>query len=203
MKKIFVILLALAVALPLSAQDQKRLAPAVQTLDVQYQCFENGEPTTNNIVLNATWEQTIVKYPNDEVMVMDYENGIYQDLVEFRGETLAVNHHFKLGEGLKLISENSQTLFSWHCNVYRSEDGRVELWATANPGFSGTPAPEYGVVEGVVLRIIVDGQTVIDAVKFNRSIHPPQVNIPENIKVVSPTVFNSAVICNQLDKHYN
>ncbi len=198
MKRIFGILTLALLILPLSAQEITRAMPAVRGVIVEYAIFESGEPAPLSATLNANWEYAKVESDQSETLILDYSADKYYSTAEFMGRELAVSHNLNLNRGVELISQDSEKLFSWDVSIYRSLDGRVEIWATQNLGPHGTPAPEYGVVDGIVLRVVVDGVTIIDATSLERSIMPVEVTPPSELKIVSQSTFNSAVICNEI-----
>jgi hypothetical protein len=78
-------------------------------------------------------------------------------------EVISTSTPFEIGKNLKKISDD--TYLGLPCAVYRTSinSNTIDIWATTAVAFKGTPQPNVGVPEGLVLRVVRNGDTVQEA----------------------------------------
>jgi hypothetical protein len=79
------------------------------------------------------------------------------------GEVISTATPFELGKNLKTIGE--ETYLGLPCTVYRTiiNSNTIDIWATTAVSIKGTPQPNVGVPEGLVLRVVRNGDSVQEA----------------------------------------
>ena len=72
-----------------------------------------------------------------------------------------------MGKDLKVIGQ--EKYLGLNCTIVRTSvrSNTIEIWYTNDIAFRGTPQPGVGVPDGLVLRVIRNGDTVQEAVAIN------------------------------------
>lgn len=163
MKKILTLLL---VAVTLNVVAQKRGIPRVTGVEVVY-----TDQTRLRVIGTKSEYKTVVAETKKTAGTQPREATYidYKALKSFRtallpdGDTVTVKGSFEMNRNLKVV--RTEKLLGWECQVSQTDinSNTIEIWHTNNLGFNGTPIPGVGVPDGLVLKIAVNGQPIIEA----------------------------------------
>lgn len=151
----------------LYAQPTKNIQKVVG-VSVDYQSSSNGQIRGRSINLTAIGEKSAVKLGSESVFV-DYANDkFYNTTVLPSGRMITMERGFVPSRGLEKVGE--EKILGWDCVKYRTSirSNTIEIWATKSLGFSGTFQPESGVPDGLVLKIVRNGNNVTQAVQIKQ-----------------------------------
>lgn len=145
--------------------------PRVTGVRVTYNSAEQLEPFFEVL----TFDKVSLSKPlgNKETITTVYTNFATMQqgsiTVLSSGDSISSRSDFKYAK-YKVVG--NEMVCGWNCVKYRaSTKGKlVEIWATDNIGFNGTPAPEYGVINGLVLKVAVNGNVSFNATYVDRLI---------------------------------
>lgn len=108
---------------------------------------------------------------------IDYADTTYYQWAELpSGEIISSPRHFTLGKNLKHVGED--TWLGLPCEIVRTiiNSNTIDIWFTRAIPFRGTPQPGVGVPDGLVLRVIRNGDQIQQAVDIR-----PLKQIPSNL----------------------
>ena len=109
---------------------------------------------------------------------MDYAANEYYRWAELpSGEIISSATAYEMDKDLKVIGQ--EKYLGLNCTVVRTSvrSNTIEIWYTNDIAFRGTPQPNMGVPNGLVLRVVRNGDTVQEAtaitpVKEEKSLLP-------------------------------
>lgn len=170
MKSLYCILY-LCVALIFSADAQRPVRGGVQRVvgvNVMYQSSFNGKPNGSSFNLTAGGDRSSVKIGDEQIFVDYGDRKFFNMSVLPSGDTITMVRDFPSASALEVVG--SEKILDWNCIKYRTSirSNTIEIWATTDLGFSGTFQPEYGVPQGLVLKVSRNGNTVTQAVELNQ-----------------------------------
>ena len=99
---------------------------------------------------------------------MDYSANEYYNWASLpNGDIISSAKGYEMGKDMKVIRQDKY--LGLNCTVVRTSvrSNTIEIWYTNDIAFRGTPQPGVGVPDGLVLRIIRNGDTVQEAVAIN------------------------------------
>ena len=99
---------------------------------------------------------------------MDYAANEYYNWASLpNGDVISSAKGYEMGKDMKVIRQDKY--LGLNCTVVRTSvrSNTIEIWYTNDIAFRGTPQPGVGVPDGLVLRIIRNGDTVQEAVAIN------------------------------------
>lgn len=170
MKSLYCVLYLCSVLI-FSADAQRPVRGGVQRVvgvNVLYQSSFNGKPTGATFDLTAGPNRSWVKVGDEQIFV-DYSCRRFLNMTVLPvGDTITMMRDFPSASALEVVG--SEKILGWNCTVYRTSirSNTIEIWATTDLGFSGTFQPESGVVDGLVLKVSRNGNTVTEAVELNQ-----------------------------------
>ena len=110
---------------------------------------------------------------------MDYSANEYYNWASLpNGDIISSAKGYEMGKDLKVIRQDKY--LGLNCTVVRTSvrSNTIEIWYTNDIAFRGTPQPGVGVPDGLVLRVIRNGDTVQEAVAIN-PVKEEQTLLPE------------------------
>ncbi len=96
---------------------------------------------------------------------MDYSANEYYNWASLpNGDIISSAKGYEMGKDLKVIGQDK--FLGLNCTIVRTSvrSNTIEIWYTNDLAFRGTPQPGVGVPDGLVLRVIRNGDTVQEAV---------------------------------------
>lgn len=174
MKKalILVFISAIFIASTFTAQGQpNRGVPKVSGVRVTY--VSGGQVPFFEVVTHG---KLSVARPLDEAIPFDSISINYAKMeiksfsVAESGDTILSRKSFEYPK--YKVKKRDVIVCGWKCVLYKAriKSDTIEIWATDNVGFNGTPAPQYGVVNGLVLRIARNKKNIFEAEYVQRLI---------------------------------
>ena len=110
---------------------------------------------------------------------MDYSANEYYNWASLpSGEIISSAKGYEMGKDMKVIGQ--EKYLGLNCTIVRTSvrSNTIEIWYTNDIAFRGTPQPGVGVPDGLVLRVIRNGDTVQEAVAIN-PVKEEQALLPE------------------------
>lgn len=164
MKKVLILVFISAV-FTAYGQPNKGSIPKVSGVRVTYVSESNKLPFFEVV----THEKISIARPLDEAMPFDSVSINYATReiesvsVAESGDTAWARKSFQYPN--YKIKKRDVIVCGWKCALYkvRIKSDTIEIWATDNVGFNGTPAPQYGIVDGLVLRVARNKEIIFDA----------------------------------------
>ena len=95
---------------------------------------------------------------------MDYSANEYYNWASLpNGDIISSAKGYEMGKDMKVIGQ--EKYLGLNCTVVRTSvrSNTIEIWYTNDIAFRGTPQPGVGVPDGLVLRVIRNGDTVQEA----------------------------------------
>ena len=110
---------------------------------------------------------------------MDYSANEYYNWASLpNGDIISSAKEYEMGKDLKVIGQ--EKYLGLNCTIVRTSvrSNTIEIWYTNDIAFRGTPQPGVGVPDGLVLRVIRNGDTVQEAVAIT-PVKEEQTLLPE------------------------
>lgn len=172
MKKISVFLTLLVIGCVTTTSLAQNGAPRVRGVDVY---FENG------VMMNVIDSESMCyKIREDkraristpvETTFVDYNNmKFYQMAVLPDGDTVTQVAPFEYNKNLTVVRKDK--VLGWECKVATTSvnSNSIEIWYTDNLGYKGTPIPQWGVPDGLVLKVVRNGKPIYNAERLDQTI---------------------------------
>jgi hypothetical protein len=172
-------------SLAVNAQNYAKKLKGAKAVEVTYQSSYKGKVSPNGMKLTIVGERGVLstvdlsdQLPKDDASkssarpnstpfaktFLDYsENRSLRRAELPSGEVISTSTPFEIGKNLKVLRE--ETYLGLPCTVYRTSvnSNTIDIWATTAVSYKGTPQPNVGVPEGLVLRVVRNGDTVQEA----------------------------------------
>jgi hypothetical protein len=165
------------------AQNYVKKLKGAKAIEVTYQSSYKGTVSPNGMKLTISGDRAALQSvelqnvqvnqdgpkarPTSSSLVRTYidygENRSLRRAELPTSEVISTSTPFEIGKNLKKISDD--TYLGLPCAVYRTSinSNTIDIWATTSVAFKGTPQPNVGVPEGLVLRVVRNGDTVQEA----------------------------------------
>lgn len=143
---------------------------------------------------------------------MDFDAGkVYKQARLPKGNVISTSFPFEVDKGFTYVGE--ENYLGLKCKVVRTvvRSNTMEVWYTDNLPFRGTPQPEVGVPNGLVLKVIRNGNRVQAATRINAVKHSAQSLLPQSwgeakdaadyqyainhCRVITVPVFDQQTVC--------
>lgn len=172
MKKSLVILLLLSLVFQTEAKSKKDF----KTVRITYQTSFNNKPdSTSTTVMQISDNIARISYTSTRQEKDDAIQNIYLDYTNKQetkvaqlngGETIYTTRTFVLNDGLTPQPE-TEKIAGYNCKKVTASinSNRLEIWYTTELGVMGSMQPATAIPEGVVLKIVRNGQREEKAVK--------------------------------------
>ena len=223
MRKVCIALALVVISMGVQAQNYAKKLGKAPAIAVLYQSVYKGKVSPGGVTMLVKGQQ--VKMGDFDVSKPDVvEPGAlvqrsymdYKNLCSFKratlpnGEVISCASPIVLGKDFKEIGE--ETLLGLHCKKVRTvlRSNTIDVWYTTDLPFRGTPQPGVGVPDGLVLKIVRNGDMVQEATTLlryngNESLLPEdwgQMLEPDNYQyainqsgVISVPVFDQQTVC--------
>ncbi|MBD8346355.1 PNGase F N-terminal domain-containing protein [Dysgonomonas sp. HGC4] len=212
MKKSLVILLLLSLVFQTEAKSKKDF----KTVRITYQTSFNNKPdSTSTTVMEISDNIARISYSSTrqekddaiQNIYLDYTNNQETKVAQLNGgETIYTTRTFVMNDGLTPQPE-TEKITGYNCKKVTASinSNRLEIWYTTELGVMGSMQPTTAIPEGVVLKIVRNGQREEKAVKVEllkepTSLQPvltgSQLSAPaynykiQQSKVIAVDVFN-------------
>ena len=172
MKKSLLLLLLLSLVIQVEAKGKKDF----KTVRITYQISFNNKPdSTSTTVMEisdnvARINSTSTRQEKDDVVqntYLDYINNKEIKVAQLSGgETFYTTRNFVINDGLTPQPE-TEKIAGYDCKKVTASinSNRLEIWYTTQLGVMGSMQPGTAIPEGVVLKIVRNGQREEKAVK--------------------------------------
>ncbi len=185
MKKLILLLSVFALvggnATTTSAQKKqtRKKAPKVQNVTINYQWTYNNIPTKAKTTITAEKGITKISVNKFETQYLDYTDSMLYSMCDLGDRQFSTATPFEVGANFQKVGVD--TILNWPCVKYHAtvKSNSIQVWATEELGFEGTPITGYGVPKGMVLKVVRNGNETTEAVEVKRgsgnfSVRPEQ-----------------------------
>lgn len=182
MKQLCVFMLCLAVCVGAKAQNYAKKLKKAQGIEVVYQTVYKDKVRPGGMLMTVAGDQVKlepvrpqkanetsapVKGRLQQTSYIDYSRRCsYKRAVLPNGEVIFAVSPFEYGEGFKEVGEG--THLGLHCKIVRTvlRSNTIDVWYTNDLAFRGTPQANVGVPDGLVLRVIRNGDMIQEAAEI-------------------------------------
>lgn len=108
-----------------------------------------------------------------ETTFVDYDKmEYYQMAILPNGDTVTQKTPFEYNKNLTVAVERQEKILGWECKVATTSvnSNSIEIWYTDNLGYKGTPIPQWGVPDGLVLKVVRNGNAMYTAERLDQTI---------------------------------
>ncbi|MEN7548376.1 PNGase F N-terminal domain-containing protein [Rapidithrix thailandica] len=164
---------------------------------IKYKVVVNGEERSRYGYTELHYHQNVVKIQkvrsgNAQQIPTTPDEATYIDLTQEKIFDLAIlntGNRFHTASAIAdlpevEITEETQEILGYTCKkaTLLLFSNRIDLWFTTETGLRGTPYPQGGLTEGVVLKMVRNGsyELVADAIEFIKPKKMPAL-LPENL----------------------
>ena len=171
------------IATSVYAQVSPKKFKKAKGIEVTYQSSYKGKVRPGEMIMKVSGDQVslesampkidrkpvedgrpIYKMPKTKSF-MDYSANEYYRWAELpSGEIISSASTYEIGKDLKVVGQ--EKYLGLNCTVVRTSvrSNTIEIWYTNDIAFRGTPQPNVGVPDGLVLRVVRNGDTAQEAV---------------------------------------
>ncbi len=161
------------------AQNIAKKVRKAKAIEVTYQSSYKGKVSPGKTIMTVSGNEVSVESRRDmeaqtsqkplrHPLTKTFIN--YADMKEYRwaklpdGKTIFAENPFSFGTALKEIKK--EKYLGLECTVMRTSinSNTIDIWYTTEIPFRGTPQPGVGVPDGLVLRVVRNGDQVQEAV---------------------------------------
>ena len=146
-----------------------------KTIRVTYPIERGGSPSTSKTIMEISdgWVRIQTDFGNIDydtpiqTTYLDYINGREIKTALLKGdESIYTTRSFKINEGLELQDE-TEVIAGYLCKKAKTviNTNTIEIWYTFELGMMGSVQPGVGVPDGVVLKVVRNGNSVAVASK--------------------------------------
>lgn len=201
-----------------SAQVSPKKFKKAQGIEVTYRSSYKGKVYPGGMVMKVSGDQVALEnvFPNREKKAedterpayklpvtksyMDYSAGEFYRWAELPdGDVISSATAYQLNKDLKVIGQ--EKFLGLNCTVVRTSvnSNTIEIWYTNDLAFRGTPQPNVGVPDGLVLRVVRNGDatqeaTTITPVKEAKTLLPESWGQKMNAQIYQYRINHSNVI---------
>jgi len=171
MKKIFAFILLSCFFIQINAKPTKK------AVRITYQTMFNGKTDTGSYTIMDIWgdyasicTETDKRQADDPVQTiyLDYTNNTEtKTAILGNRESIRTSRIFKLNDGLTFLDE-TEKIAGYNCKKAKTiiNSNTLEIWYTTELGVKGSMQPNVGIPDGVVLKVVRNGQRAETAVKI-------------------------------------
>lgn len=146
-----------------------------KNLTIKYLTSYNGETdTTSCTTVEATPQAAKIWYNGEEEYPDAPKKCTYIDYITktctntatlSEGKTIATQTSFEYNKDWKFSAETDEILgYSCHKATTTINSNRIEIFYATDTLYKGTPVPNFGITNGLIFKVIVNGNRVIEAV---------------------------------------
>ena len=189
-KRICALLIGSLVLTAASAQNYAKKLKKANAIEVTYRSTYKGKVYPGGTLMKIYGDQVKLESikPNDgkqeeqkektlrQDSYIDYSRRLsYRRAVLPNDEVVYTNSAFDYGEGLKEVKQDKY--LGLNCKVMRTviNSNTIDVWYTNDVAFRGTPQANVGVPDGLVLRVVRNGESVQEATSIKAMKKPAQL----------------------------
>lgn len=156
--------------LALNAQDLAKKLKNAKGIEVTYQTLYKGKVIPDEMIMRVKGDEVSLtsstpqtEFPKTESF-LNYSSGkFYRRAVLSGGKVISTITLFKSGEGFKDIGK--EKFLGLDCTLLRTSinSNTIDVWYTTAIPFRGTPQAGVGVPDGLVLKIVRNGDMIQQA----------------------------------------
>lgn len=206
-KRVWTLILCVAVLSVASAQNLQKKLRNAKGIEVTYQFVNKGKIRPGQVLMAVSGDQVALKSvrpdnagasrPEKKLKETSYID--YSVLKAYRfaqlpdGEVISSVTPFRYGEGFKEAGEGKH--LGLNCKIVRASirSNTIEVWYTNDLPFRGTPQTNVGVPDGLVLRVIRNGDSVQEACAIAPVKKEEQLLPPDWGKVMDASEYQYAI----------
>lgn len=202
MKNLWILVLCLFAATAAQAQNLAKKLKKAQAIEVVYQSVYKGKVRPGgNMVMTVSGDQVKLQPQNGklrgfakETSYIDYSCRRAYKLAELPNqEVISSVTPFEYGEGFKEVGQDK--FLGLNCKIVRTilRSNTIDVWYTNDIAFRGTPQTNVGVPDGLVLRVIRNGDTVQEACAINGLKKTEQLLPADWGQILDPSDYQYAI----------
>lgn len=183
MKTFAWLLLGLLITVSADAKNYRKKVKNAKGIEVIYQSSYKGEVGPDQLLMTVSGDQVSLlrveaepedekkKNPEEEIAQPDKRDYLdYSQLKSYNwaelpsGKIISAETPFELNAGFTEVGKDQ--LLGFDCRVLRTSvrSNTIEVWVTNDIPFRGTPQAGVGVPDGLVLKVVRNGDMVTEAV---------------------------------------
>ena len=178
MKRIVLFLLCLAAVAGAEAQNYAKKLKKAKGIEVVYQTVYKNKVRPGGMLMSVSGEQVKLSPIRPEGEAPAEGELQQRSFIDFsrrcsykwaqlpNRETISSVTPFEFGEGFKEVGQ--ETYLGLQCKVLRTilRSNTIDVWCTNDLAFRGTPQANVGVPDGLVLRVVRNGDMVQEATEI-------------------------------------
>lgn len=185
-KRILMVVCCLFAASALSAQNYAKKLKKAKGIEVTFQSSYKGKVSPGTTLMTISGTQVALKYvepdmpnaatveeqPQDKApetsSYLDYSVSKSYQLAKLpNGQIISSVSDFQVGKGFTEVGEGQH--LGLNCKILRTSinSNTIDVWFTRDLAFLGTPQPGVGVPDGLVLKVVRNGDQVQEAVSIS------------------------------------
>lgn len=191
---LWLIALCVLVCSPAAAQNYAKKLKNAKGIEVTYQSSYKGKVRPGGALLTIVGQQeALSEIPAPEEAAAaeaskepQLKTAAYVDYAALKsykraelpdGRIISSATPFVLGEGFKEL--RSEKLLGLNCKVVRTmiNSNTIDVWYTTDLAFRGTPQPHVGVPDGLVLKVVRNGDMIQEATAI-KAVKKPAAVLP-------------------------
>ena len=185
-KTLQLISLFMCCTLALNAQGLAKKLKSAKAIEVTYQSLYKGKIRPGEMIMKVEGDEVALisasadtEFPKTE-SYMDYStDNFYRRAILRDGRVIYSVMPFKIGEGFKEVGK--EKYLGLECTILRTSinSNTIDVWYTTDIPFRGTPQAAVGVPNGLVLKIVRNGDMVQQATSIVK-IAPVKSLLPDS-----------------------
>lgn len=185
-KRILMVVCCLFALSALSAQNYAKKLKKAKGIEVTFQSSYKGKVSPGATLMTVSGTQVALKYvepdmPNaasveERPQDKEPETSSYLDYAVHKsyqlaklpnGQIISSVNDFQIGQGFTEVGEGKH--LGLNCKILRTSinSNTIDVWFTKDLAFLGTPQPGVGVPDGLVLKVVRNGDQVQEAVSIS------------------------------------
>jgi hypothetical protein len=175
MRKISILLFCILLSVGISAQRRRAM-----TVQISYSYYEGGKLTTENGIrkLMATdtytkaWtdksDRNLISVTPKEAEYVSFIDSLVFNTAELNGGNKIYTSAKFTDYPIVTVTDDTTKILNYPCKKASCviNSNKIEIWFTTEMGFKGSPRMGYGLVDGMVLRVLRNGNSEILADKI-------------------------------------
>ncbi|MDU1906621.1 MAG: PNGase F N-terminal domain-containing protein [Dysgonomonas sp.] len=190
MKKIFAFILLSCFFIQINAKPTKK------AVRITYQTMFNGKTDIGSYtIVDILGDYASIRTESDkrqaddpiQTIYLDYTNNTETKTATLgNGESIRTSRTFKLNDGLTFLDE-TEKIAGYNCKKAKTiiNSNTLEIWYTTELGVKGSMQPNVAIPDGVVLKVVRNGQRAETAVKVETINNTP--NLQPNLSGIELT----------------
>ena len=193
MKQVCILLVSLLMCTAAEAQNYAAKLKKAKGIEVTYQSVYKGKVSPGSTIMKVYGDQVRLEnvWPEDkkkentnapkekrlqQESYIDYSRQCsYRRAIMPNDEVIYTNSPFEYGKGFKDVKQ--EKYLGLNCKVVRTivNSNTIDVWYTNDVAFRGTPQTWAGVPDGLVLRVVRNGDSVQEATSIKAVKKPTEL----------------------------